>query len=110
MFVKHAFVLAAIGVAVGLACALGVTQLMSTLLYNIPRSTHLWVGADCVDRRGTRRQLPAGAASDAGRARRGAPHGLIPLAPRSENGAHQCQRDGHVAAVHQYVRPGAALE
>jgi predicted permease len=35
MFVKHAFTLAAIGVGVGLAGALAVTQLMSTLLYEV---------------------------------------------------------------------------
>jgi ABC-type antimicrobial peptide transport system permease subunit len=35
MFVRHALVLAGIGVAIGLAAAAGLTRLMSTLLYGV---------------------------------------------------------------------------
>ena len=35
MFVRHAFILSAIGVAIGLTAALAVTNLMSTLLYGV---------------------------------------------------------------------------
>jgi ABC-type antimicrobial peptide transport system permease subunit len=35
MFVRHGLVLAAMGVAIGLAAALGLTRLMSSLLFNV---------------------------------------------------------------------------